>query len=104
MSLNGWSSHSHNHDHEHNHKHGHEDPKISHIQTKFSEEDLQSHLNDTDVVICCLTGSDIHFAGPVIDAASKAGVKLFIPSEYGLDTSNAKVRELLPPYQTRFEI
>jgi hypothetical protein len=100
VSLNGLSSHSHNHDHEHQHG----DSQITHIQTKFSESELEFHLSNTDAVVCCLTGSDIHFTGAVVDAASKVGIKLFIPSEYGLDTSNAKVRELLPPYQTRFDI
>lgn len=37
-------------------------------------------------------------------AAQNAGVKKFLPSEYGLDTGNEKIRALLPPYQTRFEI
>jgi hypothetical protein len=40
----------------------------------------------------------------MVDAASSAGIKLFIPSEYGFDTRNAKIRALLPPYQTRFEV
>jgi hypothetical protein len=107
VSLTGASSHSHNHHdhaHEHNHERQQEDSKITHIQTKFSESELESHLHNTDTVICCLIGSDVHLTSPVIDAASKAGTKLFIPSEYALDTSNAKIRELLPPYQTRFEI
>jgi hypothetical protein len=55
-------------------------------------------------VICCLTGADIHLSLSLIEAAQNAGVKKFLPSEYGLDTSNEKIRTLLPPYQTRFEI
>ena len=55
-------------------------------------------------MICTLTGSDLHLSSPLVDAACAAGVKLFIPSEYGLDTSNSSIRALLPPYRTRFEI
>jgi NmrA-like family len=77
---------------------------MTHIQTSFSPSELESHLANTDTVICTLTGSDVHLTPSIIDASSKAGVQLFIPSEYGLDTSNPKIRELLPPYQTRFAI
>jgi hypothetical protein len=40
----------------------------------------------------------------LVEAAQNSGVKKFLPSEYGLDTGNEKIRALLPPYQTRFEI
>ena len=55
-------------------------------------------------MICCLTGSDVHLSLSLVEAAQNAGVKRFLPSEYGLDTGNEKIRALLPPYQTRFEI
>lgn len=55
-------------------------------------------------MICCLTGADVHLSLSLVEAAQNAGVKKFLPSEYGLDTGNEKIRALLPPYQTRFEI
>ncbi|KAN0106857.1 hypothetical protein V8E51_009733 [Hyaloscypha variabilis] len=98
------NGHSHSHDHGHDHKHQNENSRPTHIETNFSATELETHLADTSTLICAFTGSDIHLTSAVIDASSKAGVKIFIPSEYSLDTSNAKIRELLPPYQTRFEI
>lgn len=96
---------SHSHSHSQNGLNGHQHASEStHIQTDFSESELAKHLNGVDTIICALTGSDIHLSGPLVDAASAAGIKLFIPSEYGLDTSNSKIRDLLPPYRTRFEI
>jgi hypothetical protein len=96
--------HSHEHVH-HGHQNGHEQAsKITHINTSFSEIEVKAHLEGQDAVICILTGSDIHLTPLLITAASRSGAKVFIPSEYGLDTSNPKVRELLPPYQTRYEI
>jgi hypothetical protein len=98
------------HDHSHddmasnNHNCQNRQPNLAHVQTDFSASELGTHLTNIDTVICTFTGSDIHLTGAIIDAASKAAVKLFIPSEYSLDTSNPKIRELLPPYQTRFEI
>jgi hypothetical protein len=96
--------HSHDHVH-HGHQNGHKHAsKITHIKTSFSETEVRAHLEGQDTVICILTGSDIHLSPLLITAASASGIKLFIPSEYGLDTSNPKIRELLPPYQTRYEI
>lgn len=92
-------SHSHNHDNENGHSH-----LVSHIKTSFSDTDLKSVFEGKEALICVLTGSDLHLSGPLVDAASSAGIKLVIPSEYGLDTSNPKIRELLPPYRTRFEV
>jgi hypothetical protein len=98
------TSHSHNRTH-HGQQNGHiHISKFIHVTTSFSETEVKAHLEGQDTVICILTGSDIHLTPLLITAASSYGVKLFIPSEYGLDTSNSKVRELLPPYQTRHKI
>jgi hypothetical protein len=95
-------AHAHRHKSDHsNHHHGHAD--LTHIQIDFSESELETHLSNINTVICAFIGSDIYLTHSVIDAASKAGVKLFIPSEYSLNTANRRIRELLPPYQTRFE-
>lgn len=34
----------------------------------------------------------------IINAALKAGVNYFVPSEFGLDTRNEQVAQLLPPF------
>jgi hypothetical protein len=96
--------HSHEHVH-HKQQNGHKHASnIIHIKTSFSETEVQAHLRGQDTVICILIGSDIHLTPLLITAASSSGVNLFIPSEYGLDTSNPKIRGLLPPYQTRYEM
>ncbi|KAG4440328.1 hypothetical protein IFR05_004180 [Cadophora sp. M221] len=100
----GSSTHSHSHGHNGTANGHHHASEATHIQTDFSESELQAYFKDVDTVICTLMGSDLHLAGPLVDAAATAGVKLFIPPEYGLDTSNSKIRDLLPPYRTRFEI
>ncbi|PVH86459.1 hypothetical protein DL98DRAFT_510523 [Cadophora sp. DSE1049] len=100
----GSDSHSHSHHHNETTNGHHHVSQVTHIQTDFSESELQKHFQGVDTIICTLTGSDLHLSGPLIDAAPAAGIKLFIPSEYGLDTSNSKIIELLPPYRTRFEI
>ncbi|KUJ21572.1 uncharacterized protein LY89DRAFT_576156, partial [Mollisia scopiformis] len=78
--------------------------ELSHIKIDFTPSSIQKHLQGKDVVICIFSGSDLRLSPVVVDAAISARIKLFIPSEFGLDTSSPKIRELLPPYQTRFEV
>ncbi len=98
--------HAHNHEHGHENDHNHEDEhhsQIKHVQTSFATTELPELLKDAEVLILLLIGSDIHFSFEFIKAASlpTSTVKLIIPSEFGLCTSNPKVREILPPYETR---
>ena len=37
----------------------------------------------------------------IVDAAAKAGVKYFVPSEFGHDTTDPKVLELLPVFKAK---
>ncbi|KAH7412709.1 hypothetical protein BKA64DRAFT_659423 [Cadophora sp. MPI-SDFR-AT-0126] len=106
VSVPGSGSKSRSHPHSHNvsTKGYHHVSEITHIQINFSEFELRKYFQNVHTIICTLTGSDLRLSSLVIDAATAAGAKLFIPSEYGLDTSNCKVRELLPPYRTRLEI
>ncbi|KAH6680144.1 hypothetical protein B0J14DRAFT_258683 [Halenospora varia] len=105
-------SNGHSHDHEHSHPNteingnSFSNPtKISHIQTDFSSPSLKEHLKDVEVIICILVGPDIRLSSPLLEVLpTLEKLKLFIPSEYGLDTSNPKIRELLPPYGLRWEV
>ncbi len=40
----------------------------------------------------------------MIEAAVKAGVKRFLPSEFGLDTASAQLLDVLPPFRVRKEL
>ncbi|CZR65959.1 uncharacterized protein PAC_15859 [Phialocephala subalpina] len=102
ISLPRHSSHSHSHDHDP--AHPHTGSEIQHIKIDFSFTELTKHFKSQDAVVCLFSGSDLHLSAMVIDAATAANIKLLIPSEFGLDTSNSKIRELLPPYKTRFEV
>ena len=42
--------------------------------------------------------ANLHQQRAIIDAAIKAGVKRFVPSEFGSDTLNEKAMALLPQY------
>ncbi|TVY24131.1 hypothetical protein LHYA1_G007804 [Lachnellula hyalina] len=80
---------------------------IKHIQTNFSTPHLTAQLRDTHTIICLLHGSDVHLQSDLISLCTSpaiANARFFIPSEYGLDTSNPQIRSLLPPYATRFAV
>ena len=40
----------------------------------------------------------------MVEAAVKAGVKRFLPSEFGLDNASAQLLDVLPPFRVRTEL
>ncbi|QIW96313.1 hypothetical protein AMS68_001831 [Peltaster fructicola] len=70
----------------------------------MDEEQLISALKGQDAVISCLgdTASAVSAQRALIEASIKAGVKRFLPSEFGSDTSCAYVRSL-PFFRSKIE-
>lgn len=64
-----------------------------------SESNIQSVLEGVDVVISALSGGGIAVQPSIAKAAKKAGVKLFVPSEWGHDTTIIKEGLLAFKYQ-----
>src|SRR6266404_566475 len=48
-----------------------------------NKESVKEALHGVDVVICTISGTAIHLQAGIAAAAKEAGVKLFIPSEFG---------------------
>ena len=70
-------------------------PNLTIKQVDFSSvASLTSALAGIDVVVSCVASAAMGAQNPLIDAAVAAGVSRFIPSEYGMDTLNAKAAEL----------
>lgn len=59
-----------------------------------SLDSLTEALQGQDAVVSTITTSSLSAQINLIDAAVKAGVKRFIPSEFGSDTFNAKASQL----------
>jgi hypothetical protein len=55
-----------------------------------------SALRGQDAVICCTVATALDIEKIVIDAAVAAGVKWFVPSEFGHDTSDERILGMLP--------
>lgn len=63
-----------------------------------AETQLVSILTGQDIVISAIATQAVGQQRTIIDAAVKAGAKLFIPSEFGHDTRNQRAAELLPGF------
>jgi len=75
------------------------------IPTDYTPSSLVEALAGQDAVISLLGLSAIgeqQYA--LIDAAIKAGVKRFLPSEFGIDTTSAKLLAVVPPFAVRAEL
>jgi hypothetical protein len=57
-----------------------------------------------DAVVSALGAAGMHEQTKIIDAAVKAGVKRFLPSEYGSNTQNAKATALVPFFALKVTI
>lgn len=63
-----------------------------------AESQLVSILTGQDIVISAIATQAVGQQRTIIDAAVKAGVKLFFPSEFGHDTRNQRAAEPLPEF------
>lgn len=69
--------------------------KISEVDYS-SPESLEAALRGNDVAISTMGMGALPVQKPVIDACIKAGVRRFIPNDFGSFTSDPKAQEVLP--------
>lgn len=62
----------------------------------YTTESLTSIFTGQDAVISVIAASDVTIQKNAIDAAVAAGVKRFLPSEYGGDTSLPEIEKFTP--------
>jgi uncharacterized protein YbjT (DUF2867 family) len=74
------------------------------IKTDYSEESLVEVLKGQDVVVSAIAGHALGSQKTIIDAAIKAGVKRFIPSEYGNDVLDEKLVKVIPYFANKGDI
>jgi len=65
-------------------------------RTEYTVERLVPIFKGQDAVVSVVGSFGIASQNVFVDAAVQAGVKRFIPSEYGCDTSNSRVLEIAP--------
>ncbi|KAF2649347.1 hypothetical protein K491DRAFT_708210 [Lophiostoma macrostomum CBS 122681] len=70
--------------------------KVQHKTTDFTPPSLHSAFVGQDLVICTIAGADYDFQMRIIDAAVAAGVKRFMPHEFGQDSLNIRIQGRTP--------
>jgi hypothetical protein len=77
-------------------------PNVKVIRADYnSEESLTNALKGQDVVLSIVGGTALGDQRKLIDAAIAAGVKRFVPSEYGSNTLDDRVRKIVPVFEAK---
>lgn len=72
--------------------------KVFRVGDEYPEVDLLEAFKGQDAVVSTIQTASAATQKQIIDACIKAGVKRFIPSEFGSDVSNEKAMQILPQY------
>ncbi|KAF8865219.1 isoflavone reductase family protein [Acephala macrosclerotiorum] len=72
--------------------------KIQRISDSYPETELLEAFQGQDAIVSAIATTSADMQKKFIDVAIKAGVKRFVPSEFGGDVQNVKAMELLPQY------
>lgn len=64
----------------------------------YTEDSLVASFKGQDAVVSALGAAGLSEEIKLIDAAVKAGVKRFIPSEFSCDAQNKQTAELIPVF------
>lgn len=71
---------------------------VHRVADDYPESELVAAFKGQDAVISTIATAVTGQQKKLIDAAIKAGVKRFVPSEFGSDTRNEKAVAILPQY------
>jgi hypothetical protein len=74
------------------------------VKSDYSEASLFDAFKGQDAVVSALGAAGLAEEIKIIDAAVKAGVKRFIPSEYSCNSQNAKTTALIPTFGLKVQI
>ena len=90
----------------HSSKSNYSDPDIHVVKVAddYPEEELVKAFKDQDAVIASLNYKANPFQKSMIDAAVTAGVKRFIPSDFGSNSENKAVLELEPRLKAKSDV
>ena len=73
------------------------------IKSDYSESSLIDAFKGQDAVVSALSRAGLGEETKIIDASVKAGVKRFIPSEFGSNTENANAISLIPVLDVKIQ-
>jgi nucleoside-diphosphate-sugar epimerase len=77
-------------------------PNVKVIKADYSsQESLTNALKGQDVVLSLVGGAALGDQKKLIDAAIAAGVKRFLPSEYGSNVEDERTRKIVPVFEAK---
>jgi uncharacterized protein YbjT (DUF2867 family) len=79
-------------------------PHVSVHKTDYSHSSLLAAFKGKDAIVSAIATYSTTQQKAIIDAAVEAGVKRFLPSEYGVDTSRPEIYDFLPPAIMKQEV
>ena len=71
---------------------------VHQVGDNYAEADLLEAFTGKDAIISTIATAAVDIQKRMIDAAVKAGVRRFVPSEFGSDTRNEPGYRILPQY------
>ncbi|KAK7708119.1 hypothetical protein SLS64_006941 [Diaporthe eres] len=74
------------------------------IPDDYPHDSLVAAFTGQDAVINCVTTLAVRTQLRIIAAAAEAGVRRFVPSEYGLNNNNPAARALCPVFREKGEV
>ncbi|MCJ1261040.1 hypothetical protein MMC22_000904 [Lobaria immixta] len=74
------------------------------VKSDYSEASLVDAFKGQDAVVSALGSAGLAEEIKIIDAAVKAGVKRYLPSEYGSNTKNTKALSLIPMFGVKIQV
>lgn len=77
------------------------DNRVNVVESDYSPGSLIRAFQGQDAIVSALATFSVSEQIKVIDAAVEAGVKRFVPSEYGIDSQDPAVGEQLPPIKPK---
>lgn len=75
-----------------------EDTKVHRVGDDYPDEEVLSAFKGQDAVVSTIATASAGEQTRLIDLAIKAGVKRFVPSEFGSDTRHPNAMAILPQY------
>lgn len=79
-------------------------PGVKVLRADYNSMDsLKTAFMGQDVVVSLVAGAVLGNQNNLIDAAIAAGVKRFLPSEFGSNTTDARTRAIVPMYKSKVE-
>lgn len=78
--------------------------KVIKIADDYPSADLEAAFQNQDAVISTVGGPGIAYQTRFVDAAVKAGVKRFFPSEFGSNLKNPGAVETVPIFQPKIDV